>query len=450
MKTQQNETEMSASRVPEKAIPGSEAQDPRQWDWVERSVWTDSMLAALVNGVRGGKWYSLMDKAARRRTLEVAWERVARNKGAAGVDGVSIERFQAQAARYLDELAAELKQGRYRPQAVRRVYIPKADGGRRPLGIPAIKDRIVQTALKLVLEPIFEWEFVSQSYGFRPGRGAKDALREVDTALKNGEVYVVDADLKGYFDSIPHDRLMEQVAARISDGRVLALIQQFLDQDILDGLERWTPISGTPQGAVLSPLLANLYLHDLDVHMSARGYHLVRYADDYVVLCDHAQAAEQALAEVRAWVEAKGLTLHPDKTHVGDYRCQGQGFEFLGYRFEAGRRLVRRKSLRKFKDTVRHKTRRGRGDSLRTIIDDLNPTLRGWFGYFKHADAWIFRMLDGWIRRRLRSLLRKQSKRPGFGRCHADHQRWPNAFFAQHGLFTLREARALASQSRRR
>jgi RNA-directed DNA polymerase len=240
------------------------------------------MLAALVNGVTGGKWYSLWDKVCDRRTLEASWQAVARNQGAAGVDGQSVQRFAAQAERYLEELAADLQAGRYRPDDVRRTNIPKAGGGQRPLGIPTVKDRIVQGAVKRVLEPIFEWEFLDLSYGFRPGRGAKDALRVVDRQLKAGNTWVVDADLTSYFDTIPHAPLLERVAAHVSDGRVLALIQAYLEQGILDGLQRWTPTQGTPQGAVLSPLLANLYLHGLDAEMSGQGYCLVRYADDCV------------------------------------------------------------------------------------------------------------------------------------------------------------------------
>jgi RNA-directed DNA polymerase len=259
---------------------------------------------------------------------------------------------------------------------------------------------------------------------------------------------VVDADLKSYFDTIPHDRLMTLVAERVSDGRVLDLILEFLGQDIIQGLSRWTPTGGTPQGGVISPLLANLYLHPLDIRMKAQGFRMVRYADDFVVLCTSALEAERALAEVRSWVEISGLTLHPEKTHVGDCRVEGQGFEFLGYRFEAGKRWVRRKSLQSLRDRVRQKTGRSRGDSLETVIADLNPTLMGWFGYFKHAESYVFKALDGFIRRRLRSMLRKQSKRPGRGYCLADHKRWPNTFFAEKGLFTMMEARSLACQSR--
>jgi RNA-directed DNA polymerase len=182
--------------------------------------------------------------------------------------------------------------------------------------------------------------------------------------------------------------------------------------------------------------------------MASQGFSMVRYADDFVILCPNAEAAGKALEELRAWVEANGLTLHPDKTHVGDCRVEGQGFDFLGYRFEAGRREVRTQSLKALKDRIRQKTRRTCGDSLARIIADLNPRLKGWYGYFKHADRWVFPRVDGFIRRRLRAILRKQEKRPGFGRCHADHRRWPNAYFAAQGLFTMTEARLLASQSR--
>jgi RNA-directed DNA polymerase len=258
----------------------------------------------------------------------------------------------------------------------------------------------------------------------------------------------VDADLASYFDTIPHDHLVARIETRVIDGKVLDLIRGWLKADILKGLERWTPTVGSPQGAVISPLLANIYLDPLDKLMAARGYRMVRYADDFVILCRTREAADAALAEVRIWVVENGLTLHPEKTHVGDCRQPGQGFEVLGYRFEAGKRLVRDKSLNKLKDSIRAKTGRSRGDSLATIIADLNPTLRGWFGYFKQAHKFTFNRLDGFVRRRLRAILRKQDKRPGLGLCRADHRRWPNAFFADHGLFALQAAHALARQSR--
>jgi len=434
----------TAPSVPS-ARQGAEARD---WSWVEASVWTARMVSALEIGVKGGVWYSLMDKVYAPATLAAAWAKVRGNAGAAGVDGQSVERFASQAPTYLAELSQALRTGTYRPSAVRRVEIAKVGGGKRPLGIPTVKDRIVQTAVKFVLEPILEAKFHAASYGFRPGRGCKDALRAVEGLLASGHVYVVDADLKSYFDTIPHAGLMERVEEHISDGRVLGLIQDWLGQDILAGCERWTPMGGTPQGAVISPLLANLYLHPLDELMAGQGLSMVRYADDFLVLCRSLEEAQAALSRIRDWVEANGLTLHPDKTHVGDCRIKGQGFEFLGYRFEAGQRFVRKKSLDRLKQKIRSKTGRTRGVSLTTVIKDLNPMLKGWFGYFKHANRWVMVEVDGFIRRRLRAMLRKQEKRPAFGGCHNDHKRWPNAFFANAGLLALETARREARHSR--
>jgi RNA-directed DNA polymerase len=443
-------SEVCGNRSPgsaEEAKQGRDITNRERW-WMEATIWTERMVSALVNGVKGGKWFSLIDKVYRPTTLEAAWTRVARNKGSAGVDGQSTARFAAQADRYLRELQQQLEEGSYRPAPIKRVEIPKGDGSTRPLGIPTVKDRIVQTALKMTIEPIFEAQFRPGSYGFRPGRSCKDALREVDRLLKDGYCHVVDCDLKSYFDKIPHDRLMSLVAGSISDGRMLALIESYLRQDILKEMERWRPTTGTPQGAVISPLLANIYLHPLDLLMEESGYRMVRYADDFVVLCRTADEALAALRRIEAWVTTNGLTLHPDKTRIADSRKPGQGFDFLGYRFEAGLRFVRKKSRNAFKDKVRAKTGRSRGVSLGRIIADLNPMLRGWFGYFQHAVPSEFRLLDGFIRRRLRAILRKQEKRPGFGRGPGDHQRWPNAFFATNGLFTLSTAHWQARHSR--
>jgi RNA-directed DNA polymerase len=241
---------------------------------------------------------------------------------------------------------------------------------------------------------------------------------------------------------------MTQVEERISDGRVLDLIRTWLKADILHGLDRWTPVEGSPQGAVISPLLANIYLDPLDRLMAEHGYPMVRYADDFVILTRSHVEAEAALAMVSTWVAANGLTLHPEKTRIANFRKQGNGFEFLGYRFERGRRHVRKKSLDKLKDTIREKTRRTRGHSLDAVIVDLNRTLKGWFSYFKHAHPTIFVELDQMIRRRLRAILRKQQRRPGIGNDRADHQRWPNAYFANAGLFALHTAWQSARQSR--
>lgn len=414
----------------------------------EAGVWTERMVSALVNGVKGGRWFSLIDKVYAPATLALAWQKVRSNGGAAGVDGVSVDRFAARSEEYLAELSEALRTGSYRPQAVRRIEIPKGDGRTRPLGIPAVKDRIAQTAVKLVIEPIFEVAFLERSYGFRPGRGCHDALREVDRALKEGLTHVVDADLASYFDSIPHNRLKARVEERVSDGRLLALLDGWMAAEVMAGLERWTPTSGTPQGAVISPLLANIYLHPLDALMAAHGYRMVRYADDFVVLCASREAAEAALALVGAWVAENGLRLHPDKTRLADFKRPGKGFDFLGYRFEAGRRRVRKKSLASLKERIRDKTRRTRGDSLERTIADLNRTLRGWFGYFKHARRGVFPRIDGFVRRRLRAMLRRQEKRPGRGICLNDHTKWTNAFFAKAGLFALHTAWLQASRPR--
>jgi RNA-directed DNA polymerase len=270
----------------------------------------------------------------------------------------------------------------------------------------------------------------------------------VDRWLKAGYTWVVDVDLESYFDTIPKAPLLARVAERVSDGTLLSLIQRFLDQDILDGMEQWTPLTGVPQGSVLSPLLSNLYLLPLDGAMSQAGYKLVRYCDDLVVLCRTQAEAEAALALVQTWTAQNGLRLHPEKTCVVACHEVGQSFDFLGYRFQNGRRFVRPKSLKALRDRIRQKTGRTRSGSLEDIIAELNPILRGWFGYFKHAYHLSFRTMDSFVRRRLRAILRKREKRPGYGSTPQDHKRWPNVFFASHGLFTLHEAHVAACQSR--
>ncbi|HWT79899.1 MAG TPA: group II intron reverse transcriptase/maturase, partial [Candidatus Methylomirabilis sp.] len=320
-----------------------------------------------------------------------------------------------------------------------RAWIPKLGSKEmRPLGIPTVRDRVVQAALRAVLEPIFERDFAAQSFGFRPRRGCKDALRRVNTLLEQGYDWVVDADLKSYFDTIPHSTLMDRVGEKVADGKVLRLLEAFLHARVMETAKGWTPEGGTPQGAVVSPLLSNIYLDSLDHLMAGQGIEMVRYADDFVVLCRNQVAAQEALAVVRAWTIAVGLTLHPVKTRIVDATQDG-GFDFLGYHFESGQRWPRKKSLDKFKDTIRAKTRRHNGQSLQATITDLNRTLRGWFEYFQHSHRVTFTALDKWVRMRLRSLLRFRQGRKGRGR-DLDHQRWPNAFFAKQGLFSLTEA----------
>ncbi len=414
------------------------------------------MLTALEQGVKGGKWYSLIDKLHTEATLRAAFTQVEANRGAAGVDHVSVEQYAKDADANLRRLSEELRTGRYRPQQIRRHYIPKPGSQEmRPLGIPTVRDRVVQTALRMVLEPIFEKDFAAHSYGFRPGRGCKHALRRVTELLAAGYVHIADADLKSYFDTIPKDRLKALMGRKVTDGRILALIASFLEQGVLDGEEEWTPEQGTPQGAVVSPLLSNIYLDPLDHLMAGRGFEMVRYADDFVVMCrsdpsiSTQEDAAAALAVVQQWTAQAGLTLHPTKTRLVDER--EHGFDFLGYHFEAGKRWPRSKSRKKFRDTIRAKTKRTSGHSMTQIIADVNRTLRGWFEYFKHSLAPTFRMEDGFVRRRLRSILRKRSRRKGSAKANgADQSRWPIAYFAALGLYSLQDAHALVCQSSRR
>lgn len=431
--------------VPAGAKPVGEAR--ARWVWAEPGVWTERMLTALETGVKGGVWFSLIDKVYAMRNLRASFAEVKKNRGAAGVDHQTIERFEAKLEWNLERVSSMLEGGSYRPQAIRRVWIPKPGkrNEKRPLGIPTVRDRVVQAALRHVLEPIFERDFADGSYGFRPGRGAKDALRRVNRQLKAGRTWVVDADIRSYFDTIPHGPLMELVKSKVADGRVLALIEQFLKQQVMEMAASWTPRAGSPQGAVLSPLLSNIYLDPLDHAMAGAGYEMVRYADDFVVLCGSRSEAERALACIQRWMTDAGLTLHPDKTRIVDATEHG-GFDFLGYHFERGRRWPSRKSVGKLRAALQAKTRRTNGESLDSIIDQVNRTLRGWFAYFKHSLPNTFSGVDGWVRMRLRSILRKRRGGRGRGRGR-DHHRWPNAYFAEHGLYSLVAAYAVACQS---
>jgi RNA-directed DNA polymerase len=439
-----NENQPTAVAVATPPKQAGEAAPPRDpWWWVERCVWTERMLPRLTSREPANRvWFSLMDKTNAPANLQSALEEVWRNGGSAGVDAQTVAHFARQAEAELQKLHEQLRNGTYRPQPVRGAWIPKPGSTeQRPLGIPAVRDRIVQAALRHVLEPIFETDFAEHSYGFRPGRGAKDALRRVDTLLKASQHWVVDADLKSYFDTIPHDRLLALVRARVADGRVLALVESFLRAGVLEESKGWQPTErGTPQGGVISPLLANLYLNPLDHQMARAGWAMVRYADDFVILCRSKAEAQAALAAVRAWVSEAGLTLHPEKTRVVDATQPG-GFDFLGYHFERGMRWPRQKSLAKLKERVRAKTARLDGRKLTAIVADVNRSLRGWYGYFQHSKANTFGAVDGYVRRRLRSLL--QWRRDGRGKGKgAAHQRWPNEWFARRGLLSLAAAHA--------
>jgi RNA-directed DNA polymerase len=411
-----------------------------RWAWVERSVWTEAMLTALEKGVKGGRWYSLMDKVYTRSNLESAWQQVRKNKGSSGIDKQSIAMFEDHASDRLDKLHEELRSGRYRANDIRRSYIKKTGSKKkRPLGIPTVKDRIVQTALRNAIQPIFERKFHEHSYGYRPRRDAKDALRRVTSLMAEGYHWIVDADIASFFDTIDHGILLDEVKKEIVDSRILGLLEQYMTQTIWDEMRTWTPEQGTPQGGPISPLLSNIYLHPVDMELRKAGYEMVRYADDLVLLCRSEAEAKEALTYLQKLMEERKLKLHAEKTRIVETSEKG-GFDFLGYHFERGTRWPSGKSMRKMRDSIREKTKRCNGHSLEAIIATINPMLRGWFNYFKHSNLWVFKSTDGWVRMRLRSILRKRHHGRGRGRG-LDHIRWPNKFFRTKGLFTMAEAR---------
>jgi len=436
-------TEEKSSTVSER----NKQEEEAQWasHKAEREVWSPKMVEALERGIKGGKWFSLIDKVYSERTLALAWEKVASNAGASGVDGITVERFAKDSQSRLLAVKEHLRRGDYRAQPIKRVWIPKPGSTeKRPLGIPTVRDRIVQTAMRMVIEPIFEQEFAEQSYGFRPGRSGKEALRRVEELLKAGNVHVVDIDIKGYFDAIPHERLMKLVGERIADGRVMGLIEAFLKAGVMEGMESWEAEDGTPQGGVISPLLANIYLNPLDWIMKQSGMEMVRYADDMVILCREAESAAAALEAVREWMGEAQLQLHPEKTRIVEMTEAGSHFDFLGYRFWRGKdgrikRFVRPKSVKKLRDRLRPLTKRNSGSRLASVIAKINPVLRGWYGYFKHASRSTMVRTDEWVRGRLRNILRRRSGRANRA-TGRDHHRWPNRYFETQGLFCLEHA----------
>lgn len=404
------------------------------------------MLTTLLEDkVKGGRWHALIDKVYAPLNLYTAARVVTGKRKAAGVDRQSCENFEEHLSVETRRLSEELKSGTYRPSAVLRVYIPKP--GRpsetRPLGIPTVRDRVVQKAMLNVIEPILDHQFHDRSFGFRHGIGTHDALRVVEQKLQEGYVYVVDADLKGYFDTIPKDRLLALVQAHVSDSRLLALLKLFLEQNIFEELREWTPATGVPQGAVLSPVLSNLYLNPLDHHMADSGFEMVRYADDFVVLCRSQAEAETALALITAWVQSADLTLHPTKTKIVDSRVES--FAFLGYSFRGDHIYPRRESLAKLKARIVELTPRTRPGSIPAIAAELNAALIGWFSYFRHCRWTIYKDLDGNIRKRLRRLLLKRHRRNP--QRLPRNQRWPNSYFEKAGLYSLREAHFRFAQS---
>ncbi len=441
----QGQREATPPRVPATDKQGGE--EPWTRHGAERGVWSEKMLVALEEGVKGNMWFSLIDKVYSGRTLGLAWEKVRSNAGACGVDGITVGQFAKDSHNRLLAVSEQIRRGTYQPGPVKRAWIPKPGSTeRRPLGVPAVVDRVVGTALGMVIGPIFERDFAPQSYGFRPGRGCRDALRRVEQLLRGGCHHVVDIDIRGYFDAIPHDRLMALVGQKIADGRVMGLIGAFLKAGVMG--EDWGGQAerGTPQGGVISPLLANIYLDPLDWRMAREGLEMVRYADDMVVLCREPETALVALEKIRAWMREAGLELHEGKTRVVDMAQAGAHFDFLGYRFWRGkagklRRFIRPKSQRKLRERLKGLTRRANGRSLSAIIAVVNPILRGWYGHFKHASGKSLGQVDGWLRARLRAILRKRQHRRGRSTA-TDHHRWDNRYFADHGLFCLLQARA--------
>jgi len=430
------------------------------WEWVERAVWTDRMLKALQSGVKGNKWHNLIDKVYAPVNLDRAYEKVAKNKGAAGVDHVSVSRYKQELEHNQAMLAEQLHGGTYKPLPVLRTYIDKPGSkDKRPLGIPSLRDRIAQRALKHVIEPIFEATFSPSSHGFRPGMGCKDALREVTRLLDAGYTQVVDADIRAFFDEIPKRRLMECVCSCIADGKILDLIQSYLDQGIMEEMSYWEPEKGVPQGAVISPLLANIFLNAFDWTMHQYGIRIVRYADDFVMLCRNRDEAEAALKHAEVWMRENELTLHPEKTKLVDMDINKAEFSFLGYRFlrhvnRQGKtrilKLVSGKSQQKLRHKLRRITKRCNAHGMPEIIRQLNQVLRGWFNYFKHCFPRVLGNVDSYVRRRLRRILRKRIKRKrGMGQNLNDHKRWPNVFFSDLGYFSLEAAHARVLQSLR-
>lgn len=416
-----------------------------------------------VEGTKRRKWYSLMDKIWAMPNLNAAFKEVKANKGAPGVDKVTIKAYESKLEDNLRVLQTALQTKCYIPKPVRRVYIEKNDGSQRPLGIPAVVDRIAQAAVKRILEPIFEAKFRERSYGFRPGRSAHMAINTIRKDLLEGYSYVIDADLKSYFDTIPHERLLKEVREEVVDGSVLKMLESFLKAGVLENGVVHESDVGSPQGGVCSPLMANIYLHPLDKLMEERGHRMTRYADDFVVCCRTRKGAERVLKSIVRYLEEElGLKVHPEKTKIVNAR--EETFIFLGHAFKPGGWVTpSSKAIKKFKERTKEITRRNQTIQVSKLIKRvLNPLVRGWGNYYGGGDSkTLFEQLDAWIRRRLRmvqmrswrtgrKLLREMRRRGWKGeltnirmtawrnsKCKHAHYAMPNQWFEEIGLCSL-------------
>lgn len=388
------------------------------------------------------KWYSLYDKVFLEVNLRKAWGQVKANRGSGGVDNETIESFESNLDRNIQDLEQILKTKKYKPHPVKRVHIPKGNGKTRPLGIPTIRDRIVQQSLHNVLQPIFEPKFANCSYGFRPGRSAHQAIERIEEHLDAGYTWVVDADIKDFFGGVNHDLMNNALNEEIADGSVLRLIRAMLKAGVMEEGKVKTVRSGTPQGGVISPLLANIYLDGFDQELTKRGYRLVRYADDFVILCKNKNKAERVLEVVEQLLGKKRLKLSREKTRIVQYGKES--FEFLGFWFRkmygVDRKGPRVKTKKSFKKQVKYLTRRQQPRNLGMVIAKLNPVIRGWGNYFKAGDTkTLYTRLDSWIRMRLRSYVKKKR-----WVSMAASTAYPNRVLAKLGLVSLSELRSSA------